>query len=135
MAVVMSDASGGSKWMEVGRSNAVFHDITEHVAEPVRTNAHGWGDFAVMVAQYPFGWKRNDRTQFHRCALINLTLHLEIVKIEYKSSRTGCGSRISSRTRKFSRTDLHGNKMPVIQVSTSRLTKRSPHVSTFEIEG
>ena len=45
MAVVMSDGSGGSKWMEVGRSNAVFHDITEHVAEPVRTNEHGWGDF------------------------------------------------------------------------------------------
>ena len=45
MAVVMSDGSGGSKWMEVGRSNAVFHDITEHVVKPVRTNEHGWGDF------------------------------------------------------------------------------------------
>jgi alpha-amylase len=45
MAVIMSDGAGGSKWMEVGRSNTVFHDITEHVAEPVRTNEHGWGDF------------------------------------------------------------------------------------------
>ncbi len=45
MAVIMSDGSGGSKWMEVGKSNAVFYDITEHMAEPVRTNEHGWGDF------------------------------------------------------------------------------------------
>ncbi len=45
MAVLMSDAQGGSKWMEVGKPNATFRDITEHVKEPVKTNESGWGEF------------------------------------------------------------------------------------------
>jgi alpha-amylase len=45
MAVLMSDGSGGSKWMEVGKRNATFHDLTEHIHEPVQTNADGWGEF------------------------------------------------------------------------------------------
>ena len=45
MAVIMSDGAGGSKWMEVGKPNTRFYDITEHIAESVTTNEYGWGDF------------------------------------------------------------------------------------------
>ncbi|MDJ0735817.1 MAG: alpha-amylase [Nostocaceae cyanobacterium] len=45
MAVIMSDGPGGSKWMEVGKPNAKFCDLTEHIKEPVYTNEAGWGEF------------------------------------------------------------------------------------------
>jgi len=45
MAVLLSDALEGTKWMEVGKSGARFTDLTEHVQEPVTTNEHGWGEF------------------------------------------------------------------------------------------
>ncbi len=45
MAVVMSDGPEGSKWMEVGKPNTTFHDLTEHIKEPVQTNEDGWGEF------------------------------------------------------------------------------------------
>lgn len=45
MAVLMSDGPAGSKWMEVGKRNAIFHDLTEHIKEPVHTNGDGWGEF------------------------------------------------------------------------------------------
>ena len=45
MAVLMSDGPEGSKWMDVGRANARFTDLTEHVREPVVTNDDGWGEF------------------------------------------------------------------------------------------
>lgn len=45
MAVLMSDGAAGSKWMEVGKANAKFADITEHIKEPVHTNESGWGEF------------------------------------------------------------------------------------------
>jgi alpha-amylase len=45
MAVIMSDGWGGSKWMEVGKPNAAFYDLTEHSQEPVYTNEYGWGEF------------------------------------------------------------------------------------------
>src|SRR5262245_6798651 len=45
MAVLMSDGPEGTKWMEVGRPNARFRDLTEHVKEPVVANEHGWGEF------------------------------------------------------------------------------------------
>ncbi len=45
MAVLLSDAHEGSKWMEVARANARFTDLTEHVKEPVVTNNAGWGEF------------------------------------------------------------------------------------------
>ena len=41
----MSDGAGGSKWMEVGKPNAKFYDITEHIKEPVYTNELGWSQF------------------------------------------------------------------------------------------
>ncbi len=46
LAVVMSNGSGGSKWMEVGKPNAKFYDLTEHIQEPVYTNEEGWADFS-----------------------------------------------------------------------------------------
>ena len=45
MAVLLSDAQEGTEWMEVGKPNALFTDLTEHVGEPVTTNEHGWGEF------------------------------------------------------------------------------------------
>ncbi|QYO68074.1 alpha-amylase [Leptolyngbya sp. 7M] len=45
MAVIMSDGPGGSKWMEVGKPNATFYDLTEHIKQPIQTNQHGWGEF------------------------------------------------------------------------------------------
>lgn len=45
MAVLMSNGGDGWKWMEVGKPNATFHDLTEHISEPVYTNADGWGEF------------------------------------------------------------------------------------------
>ena len=45
MAVLMSNGSGGSKWMDVGRRNTPFLDLTGHVKEPVHTNDSGWGEF------------------------------------------------------------------------------------------
>lgn len=45
MAVLMSNGPGGSKWMEVGKANTCFIDITEHCPQPVYTNEHGWGEF------------------------------------------------------------------------------------------
>ncbi|MBF2076684.1 MAG: alpha-amylase [Synechococcales cyanobacterium C42_A2020_086] len=45
MAVIMSGGWGGSKWMEVGKPNAAFYDLTEHLQDPVYTNEYGWGEF------------------------------------------------------------------------------------------
>lgn len=45
MAVVLSNGDCGSKYMEVGQPNQIYIDITEHIAEPVVTNEHGWGEF------------------------------------------------------------------------------------------
>lgn len=45
MAVILSNGEGGSKWMEVGKPDATFYDITEHIKEPVTTNGDGWGEF------------------------------------------------------------------------------------------
>lgn len=45
MAVIMSDGPGGNKWMEVGKPNTRFIDLTEHIKEPVYTNEWGWGEF------------------------------------------------------------------------------------------
>lgn len=46
LAVVMSDAAPGSKWMEVGKPCTWFYDVTEHIPEPILTTEAGWGEFA-----------------------------------------------------------------------------------------
>ena len=45
MAVVMSNSCGGSKWMEVGKADTIFYDLTKHVTKTVTTNEYGWGEF------------------------------------------------------------------------------------------
>lgn len=45
MAVLLSNGADGSKWMEVGKPNATFYDITEHIKEPIQTNEYGWAEF------------------------------------------------------------------------------------------
>jgi alpha-amylase len=45
MAVLMSNGSDGIKWMEVGKPDTEFIDLTEHIQEPVYTNEWGWGEF------------------------------------------------------------------------------------------
>lgn len=45
MAVILSDGSEGSKWMEVGKPNTTFRDLTHHFKTSVQTNEHGWGEF------------------------------------------------------------------------------------------
>lgn len=45
MAVVMTNGSDGSKWMNVFRPNKIFFDITEHIPETITTNPDGWGLF------------------------------------------------------------------------------------------
>jgi alpha-amylase len=45
MAVILSDGPAGSKWMEVGKPNTRFRDLTGHIQESVETNEFGWGDF------------------------------------------------------------------------------------------
>jgi alpha-amylase len=45
MAVLLSDGQEGSKWMEVGKPNARFIDVTEQIPTPVLTNDDGWGEF------------------------------------------------------------------------------------------
>lgn len=45
IAVIMSNGPAGSKWMEVGKPNTTFIDLTEHMPNPVQTNEFGWGDF------------------------------------------------------------------------------------------
>lgn len=48
MAVIMSDGPEGYKWMEVGKPNTKFIDLTEHIKEPVYTNEWGWGEFRCL---------------------------------------------------------------------------------------
>ncbi|BAY88619.1 MULTISPECIES: alpha-amylase [unclassified Tolypothrix] len=48
MAVIMSDGAEGTKWMEVGKPNTKFIDLTEHIKEPVYTNDSGWAEFRCL---------------------------------------------------------------------------------------
>jgi alpha-amylase len=45
MAVMMSDGPGGGKWMEVGKPNTAFYDLTEQIKDPIQTNQDGWAEF------------------------------------------------------------------------------------------
>lgn len=45
MAVLLSDGAPGNKWMEVGKPNATFRDITNHVKDHIQTNQWGWAEF------------------------------------------------------------------------------------------
>ncbi|MFM7449015.1 MAG: alpha-amylase [Leptolyngbyaceae cyanobacterium] len=45
MAVLISDGPAGNKWMEVGKPDTVFYDITGHIKTPITTNDQGWAEF------------------------------------------------------------------------------------------
>lgn len=47
LAVLISDGPGGSKWMETGRADTTYVDMTGHDGGTVTTNASGWGEFRV----------------------------------------------------------------------------------------
>lgn len=62
MAVIMTDNSQSSKWMNVNRPNASFVDITGNRSDVVTTNSDGWGDFTVNGGSYSV-WLEQDATQ------------------------------------------------------------------------
>ncbi|MEM9002494.1 MAG: alpha-amylase, partial [Cyanobacteria bacterium P01_F01_bin.86] len=45
MAVLLSAGPGGSKWMEVGKPNTKFVDLTGHIQDAIYTNEWGWAEF------------------------------------------------------------------------------------------
>jgi alpha-amylase len=45
MAVVLTNSSAGSKWMNTFRPGAVFQDATGHIAGTVKADATGWANF------------------------------------------------------------------------------------------
>ncbi len=45
MAVLMTNAEDGAKWMETGRPQAAYRDITQHVDETIRADEWGWAPF------------------------------------------------------------------------------------------
>jgi alpha-amylase len=45
MAVVMTNAGDDSKWMETGKPNRTYHDITGHIPGNIHTNHWGWATF------------------------------------------------------------------------------------------
>ena len=45
LAVLMSDKEESLKWMNVGKPNKKYIDITHHCTNPVITNNDGWGPF------------------------------------------------------------------------------------------
>jgi alpha-amylase len=60
MAVLLSNGPGGTKWMEVGKRNTSFYDLTGHIKETIRTNDDGWAEFrcnggsvSVWVEDHP----------------------------------------------------------------------------------
>jgi alpha-amylase len=48
MAVIMGNGDRGTKWMNVGKPNTTYIDITTTVATVVFTNADGWGEFCCQ---------------------------------------------------------------------------------------
>ncbi|TQV88445.1 alpha-amylase [Aliikangiella coralliicola] len=52
MAVIMSDGPGGSKWMNVSRTNKTFVDVTGNRSDQVISNNDGWAEFPVNAGSY-----------------------------------------------------------------------------------
>jgi alpha-amylase len=45
IAVLLSNHSDSTKFMNTGSQKIVYHDVTEHIKETVTTNEEGWGEF------------------------------------------------------------------------------------------
>ncbi len=50
MAVLLSNGDAGYKWMEVGKPNTPFFDVTGQVPDGVMTNEKGWAEFRCNAA-------------------------------------------------------------------------------------
>lgn len=61
MAVIMTDASGGTKWMNVNRANTSFKDITGNRDETIVSNSGGWAEFAVSGGSHSV-WVEQSQT-------------------------------------------------------------------------
>ncbi len=46
MAVIMGNGDAGTKWMEVGKPDTTYIDLTQTINTSVVTNADGWGEFS-----------------------------------------------------------------------------------------
>ena len=60
MAVLLTNGSEGTKWMEVGKPNTAFYDLTGHIPHTIITNNDGWAEFrcnggavSVWVEEHP----------------------------------------------------------------------------------
>ena len=49
LAVLMSNAGEGWKWMSTGRPHTSYVDITQHRSEIITTNEHGWAEFSCAA--------------------------------------------------------------------------------------
>jgi alpha-amylase len=45
MAVLISNAGEGQKWMEVGQPHTTYIDLTENIPDSIVTNSDGWAEF------------------------------------------------------------------------------------------
>ena len=45
LAVVLSNGEAGTKTMETGQANKVYHDATGHVEGTIKADENGWAEF------------------------------------------------------------------------------------------
>jgi alpha-amylase len=62
MAVLLSDGPGGTKWMNVGRPQGSFIDITGHDKQAIVANADGWAEFRTPAGSISV-WIEDDGKQ------------------------------------------------------------------------
>jgi alpha-amylase len=48
MAVIIGNGAAGTKWMDVGKSDTTYVDLTRSILTPVTTNTDGWGEFCCQ---------------------------------------------------------------------------------------
>jgi len=71
MAVIMSDGPGGSKWMNVGRKNKTFKDVTGNRSDIVTSNSDGWANFPTNGGSYSV-WVEEQGT---KAVSVNFSCH------------------------------------------------------------
>ena len=54
LAVLLSNADDGMKPMQTGAPDTTYDDHTDHIPEPVTTNAEGWGEFRCKAGSVSF---------------------------------------------------------------------------------
>lgn len=63
MAVIMTDAGSGSKWMNVGRNNTAFKDVSGNRSDTITSNADGWAEFPVNGGSYSVWVEQSNDSQ------------------------------------------------------------------------